>query len=106
MALYTCFVHSPRLTQPITNELGITRVFAQADVVMLDAQSTPVSPWGMPEPWAAYCTLQSTDAVAAGDSMASLKTKILSVVRPNYPSIETSDFIRVVWLDDSGLLNL
>lgn len=108
MATYTAFITSLNLTPPITPDDGATwRVYVVADVVVLDSSGTPVAPWGMNEPWAGFLTLTSSDYLVPSDTLTSARSKLMAVVRANYlPTITATDYVRVVWLDSGGLLNL
>jgi hypothetical protein len=91
-----------------TGPAGVTGATgATGPLGVLDSDSNPVPPWGMTEPWSGFATITAPDPIVASDSLASLRTKVMAAVRPNWtPTVSATDLVRVIWLDSGGLLNL
>lgn len=105
MATYTAFFGSLRPGPPGSYD-NITYYYpVYADVIVFDPTGKPL-PWGSGGPWNCFLALASIDGMAAGDTLATLRTKVMANLRPQYPEILPADTVKAVWLDNGGLLSL
>lgn len=105
MATFTAFVGVPTMNGTVTDENGVQRVELHAPCVMLNSTGGVVIPYGLGPEMAAVAPLVSS-ALTPSSSMLSIRASLQSQIRDTYPTMASTDILKVVWLDSDGLLSL
>lgn len=105
MATYTAFLGALRPGTP--NFDGQHYYYpVYADMVILNAQNQPQSVNDSGNDWQCHVEVFSDDPIVVTDTLVTLRAKVMSVVRRQFPQIKATDTVKAVWLDDGGLLSL